>query len=48
METGSREFGLVVVVIIVLIGVIAIWNSGLKNGMTDWVNNRFNELAQTK
>lgn len=44
METGSRELGLVVVVILVLIGVISIWNI-LGPQMKDWVNNSFNDLT---
>lgn len=45
METGSRELGLVVVVILVLIGVISIWNI-LGPQMKDWVNNSFKNLTE--
>ncbi len=45
METGSRELGLVVVVILVLIGVISIWNF-LGPQMKNWVNNSFNDLTR--
>lgn len=46
METGSRELGLVVVVIVVLIGVLGIWKF-LGPQLSDWVNNSFNNLTHT-
>ncbi len=46
MEQGVGQLTVTVLVIIVLIAVIILWNTVFKGLMSNWVANKFNNLAE--